>query len=680
MPTREQDKLREPTSENSIAVEHESPAINVRPRRATTLSAKAQENYEASCEHHRRRTDAAWECVEAAIFKLSSAHEEAVDVIAAQLHSSYQQYKNISGKYTSFLTATNTPEGQKELDMLGAIDADRDSIVKEKLREATEHTCDGREKSASKRSLSASSRASSVSQRSGSSTMSLAAAQARAQADAVKARAAFSRREAAMRLEKARIDAELQILHQEKEAAAAEAEANALEAAVEQDGGERSRLVPPTDPTSRTASYVIEQENLNVRRFQSPQPPVYSVTRRKEIGSALSEASVAHSSPTGFHVVQPPNTHDVTPDCSRTELAGVLKFLCRRDLVSGGLTKFDDQPENYRAWKSSFQGITRDLGLSPQEELDLLVRWLGPRSSTQAQRLKSVHVEDFSAGLNTVWKRLDGTYGCPEIVEDSLLKRLEDFPKVSYRDALKLQELSDLLLELEVAKTDPHLAGLRYLDTARGVNAIVAKLPPGLQEKWMSVGSKYKREHQTAFPPFSFFSKFIMDEAGMRNDPSFKLFRDTPADLSARKEDKNAKPRPKATVSTKKTEIDSTSAKECQDTIPNGQPAQAKNSVDKWCPLHKKPHPLREVSHLPREDSGRANGISQAARNLHALLYVAQSYQSAMPGDLEVPRVRQWRPRYSITRRIAKFITLECNCLQPERTREFRETSNIYTY
>ncbi|KAL1421362.1 hypothetical protein MTO96_023155 [Rhipicephalus appendiculatus] len=123
-----------------------------------------------------------------AIFKLSSMHEEAVDVIAAQLRSSYQQYRNISGKYTAFLTTTNTPEGQKELDMLGAIDADRDAIVKEKLREAMEHTYNGREESALKRSLLASSRASSVTQRSGSSTMSLAATQARAQADAVKAR------------------------------------------------------------------------------------------------------------------------------------------------------------------------------------------------------------------------------------------------------------------------------------------------------------------------------------------------------------------------------------------------------------------------------------------------------------------------------------------------------------
>ncbi|KAL1480622.1 hypothetical protein MTO96_050869 [Rhipicephalus appendiculatus] len=136
-----QDKLTEPTSENSIALKDESPAINIRPRRATTLSAKAQGNYETSCEHYGRRTDAAWECVESAIFKLSSAHEESVDDIAAQLRSSYQEYRNVSGKHTAFLTATNTPEGQKELDMLGAIDADREAIVKKKLREATEHTC-----------------------------------------------------------------------------------------------------------------------------------------------------------------------------------------------------------------------------------------------------------------------------------------------------------------------------------------------------------------------------------------------------------------------------------------------------------------------------------------------------------------------------------------------------------
>ncbi|KAL1478075.1 hypothetical protein MTO96_035247 [Rhipicephalus appendiculatus] len=146
------------------------------------------------------------------------------------------------------------PEGQKELDMLGATDTDRDTIVKEMLHEATEHTCDGREETASKRSLSASSRASSVSQCTGSSTMSIAAAQGRAQADAVRARAAFSSREAARRLEKARIDAELQILHQEREVAVAEAQANALEVAAEQDGGERPRLMPSIDPTLRTAS------------------------------------------------------------------------------------------------------------------------------------------------------------------------------------------------------------------------------------------------------------------------------------------------------------------------------------------------------------------------------------------------------------------------------------------
>ncbi|KAL1433498.1 hypothetical protein MTO96_012497 [Rhipicephalus appendiculatus] len=103
------------------------------------------------------------------------------------------------------------------------------------------------------------------------------------------------------------------------------------------------------------------------------------------------------------------------------------------------------------------------------------------------------------------------------------MKRLEAFPRLSGKDNVKLRELGDLLLELESAKADPYWAGLKYFDTARGVNSIVIKLPPGLQEKWMTAGSRYKKENDTAFPPFSFFSKFVRNEAELRNDPSFFL-------------------------------------------------------------------------------------------------------------------------------------------------------------
>ncbi|KAH7976984.1 hypothetical protein HPB52_022794 [Rhipicephalus sanguineus] len=292
----EQDKLTEQTSENCTVLQHEPAVISVCPRRVTTLSAKATENDETSCEQHHRRTDAAWECVEVAILELSSAQEEAVDIIAAQLRSSYERYRNIPDKYAAFLTATGTQASRKELDTLSATDADRDTIVKERLCETTEQARKLKEETASKRSLSVSSRA------------SIAAAQARAQADGVSARAAFSRRKVAMCPEKAKIDAELEILHHDREVAVAEAQGNALEAAAEQDGGERSRVMPSIDLMLRTVSYITEQEDLNVGRFQSPEPPVVSMTNRNENGSVLSGAAVAQNSPAGVHVIQPPSS------------------------------------------------------------------------------------------------------------------------------------------------------------------------------------------------------------------------------------------------------------------------------------------------------------------------------------------------------------------------------------
>lgn len=89
------------------------------------------------------------------------------------------------------------------------------------------------------------------------------------------------------------------------------------------------------------------------------------------------------------------------------------------------------------------------------------------------------------------------------MIENALLKKLEEFPKISNKDNEKLWELGDLLLELEAARKDGFLPGLSYLNTPRGVNPITQKLPYNLLEKWISVGSKYKEDHQVQYPPFA---------------------------------------------------------------------------------------------------------------------------------------------------------------------------------
>ena len=186
----------------------------------------------------------------------------------------------------------------------------------------------------------------------------------------------------------------------------------------------------------------------------------------------------------------------------------LAQYLARRDLVSSSLYQFDDQPEHYRAWQSSYISATQGLGLTATEELDLMTKWLGKESGNHVTK---------------AWERLQECYAAPEIIEKALFDRLDNFPRVSAKEQTKLQELADLLMEVQCAKEDGYLPALSYLDTARGIEPIVGKLPYGLQEKWILVGSKHKEENRGRFPPFEFFSKFVCSEARKRNDPSFAI-------------------------------------------------------------------------------------------------------------------------------------------------------------
>ena len=261
--------------------------------------------------------------------------------------------------------------------------------------------------------------------------------------------------------------------------------------------------------------------------------------------------------------------------------AELVQYLSRKEIVNSGLLQFDDCPENYWAWRSSFQDLTGDLNVTPREELDLLVRWLGPESSPQAKRIRAAHVHNPAAGVRMIWQRLEDCYGSPEVIEHALLKKIENFPRITNREAHKLMELGDILLEVEAAKSSGQLAGLSYLDTAMGVKPIIEKLPYGLQEKWIVQGSKYKEENKVSFPPFKFFVRFITSQAKTRNDPSFAFSMST----GSRPEPPGKSIR-KTPVTVKKTEVKSPNPNTAANT------EEKKQEPDKNCPIHSKPHPL----------------------------------------------------------------------------------------
>ncbi len=136
--------------------------------------------------------------------------------------------------------------------------------------------------------------------------------------------------------------------------------------------------------------------------------------------------------------------------------ANVTRFLLKKDVLMSSLRSYDDQPESYAVWKASFLSVSVELQLSAAEELDLLAKWLGPESVKHAQSLRTVCAGDPSTGLKRLWERLDNRYGCAELVENALKRRLDNFPKLTYNDNKKLYELADLAAEIEATLNTVH--------------------------------------------------------------------------------------------------------------------------------------------------------------------------------------------------------------------------------
>lgn len=305
--------------------------------------------------------------------------------------------------------------------------------------------------------------------------------------------------------QKADLEASLHLLQCQKAATAAEAEAAAYEEVESWEPSligdepmntvqrtndyvhQHSQLLFSEQPSEHEARQLLEKKTskmvISGNRPDSPDTmnttqSVYKDVKGEPTAHAGSHETTPHPYP--LHLSFPEKRFTPEPQGAQD----LARYLIRKEMVSSGLLKFDDKPENYWSWKASFISATKDLDLTAREELDLMTKWLGTESSEQAKRICSVHVLNTGAGSNMVWQCLEECYGTPEVIEDALLKKTEQFPKLHNRDTVKLRELGDILLELECAKEDGALPGLLYLDMAREIKKIVEKLPYNLQEKW----------------------------------------------------------------------------------------------------------------------------------------------------------------------------------------------------
>nr|XP_022312019.1 uncharacterized protein LOC111117241 [Crassostrea virginica] len=396
--------------------------------------------------------------------------------------------------------------------------------------------------------------------------------------------------------QKQELDINIGLLNIKREAKEAEIEYNIACEELSDGSSSNRSSVKQSDIYERTKDYVFQMNDFIPKtdtkvdiQADIPENILNTDVPQARTNEAANYDNITFdSSAPQHHCSMPMPIHNnSTTGTVATEMA---RLFMKKDILMSRLTQFSDKAEHYLIWKAKFLGIMKDLQVTPTEELDLLVRWLGPESSNQALRMQASHPTNPNMGIKRVWDRLDERYGAPELVEAILKDKLQKFQKIGLSDSKRMYELSDLIAEIQAVKENPKYATLfGYFDSSTGVNPIVSKLPSFMQGKWTDRAAKYKAERGSIYPPFTEFAKFIHEMSLRLNDPSFKYdhgqsYTSRSTNLSSSQQ----KPKFNTYVTTRKTEVHA------------GSTGQA--STNNICPLHESAkHSLNECRSFRRK-------------------------------------------------------------------------------
>ena len=283
----------------------------------------------------------------------------------------------------------------------------------------------------------------------------------------------------------------------------------------------RTRTGPVTTYQPPTQSYnpVVTQSFVTVSQpslvHTMPQPSVSPTVTGTPRTTHVSDGNYGSQ-----HATSDSNATSANTDLKLCE--ELSRFLMKKDFLKYRQYKFDDNPAYFETWKSTFQGIVAELGLTAKEQMELLQSSLGPESSGWARSIYTSNSNPVIA-CEEIWKRLHDTYGRPEELYSKLKERVVNFPRLSDQDSRKLYQLADLASEINAVKQNArHAAQFARYDSSDGVSEFVLKLPYSVRNKWISQATKYKNQNNSVHPPFSVFVKFLFEMAKMKNDPSFR--------------------------------------------------------------------------------------------------------------------------------------------------------------
>lgn len=166
-----------------------------------------------------------------------------------------------------------------------------------------------------------------------------------------------------------------------------------------------SSLVPQSATTINATPKACKEQSIcqasmNNNQEFIPLPVSYALSSKREFCNWSYGGQPANIDP--FHHPQSKVWTPTPVRGSHPDTSDLTKYLKWKEMISSGILRFDDWPENYWVWKASFLSAIQDFEVMAEEELDLLSKWLGPQSAAQAKRFRAAYVNNNTPGLQMV--------------------------------------------------------------------------------------------------------------------------------------------------------------------------------------------------------------------------------------------------------------------------------------
>ena len=172
---------------------------------------------------------------------------------------------------------------------------------------------------------------------------------------------------------------------------------------------------------------------------------------------------------------------------------------------------------NFFLWESAFGALIDSVPVAPRQKLHLLFQHLEGRAKKVVEQLQFM-IDDPEKAYKESKKRLKYHFENSAILSDDFEKRLTSWPKIGNNDAKGIQEFSDFLQQVEIARD--HIPSLKIFDFSSKLQSLVEKLPRWFKTKWSTKVQKLQQtDGHSAFPSFSEFVKEINFHAEQMNIP-----------------------------------------------------------------------------------------------------------------------------------------------------------------